>query len=240
MIGHASIDENGNIKGGCKGDQTKKEVCKREWYDKGWTNLIRAKSKTLANKIAKKCELGCENDNIGYNQNDRNSLFEQAKKCGYKISKVGRCNCDCSSYVIVCCICAGIKELEYHGNAPTTRNLAEVLLKTHKFNLITDDKYLRSDKYLRRGDILIKPGSHTCIVLTNGKEYKSNIHYYNKYLGNSNSIVDALESVGECNTTLDNRIKIANINNIKNYQGLAEQNSKLLNLLKKGKLKRGE
>ena len=195
MIGHASIDENGNVKGGHSGDQTKKEVCVREWYDKGWTTLIRAKSKTLANKIAKKCELGCKNDNIGYNQNDRNSLFEQAKKCGYKISKVGKCNCDCSSFVIVCCICAGIKELEYHGNAPTTRNLAEVLLKTHKFNLIT---------------------------------------------GNSNSIVDALESVGECNTTLDNRIKIANINNIKNYHGLAEQNSKLLALLKKGKLKRGE
>ena len=64
MIGHASIDENGNNKGGRKGDQTKKEVCKREWYDKGWTTLIRAKNKTLANKIAKKCELGCENDNI--------------------------------------------------------------------------------------------------------------------------------------------------------------------------------
>lgn len=238
MIGHASIDENGNTKGGQRGDQTKKEVCVREWYDKGWAILIRAKSKTLANKIAKKCELGCKNDNIGYNQNDRNSLHEQAKKCGYKISKVEKCNCDCSSFVIVCCICAGVKELEYYGNASTTRNLADVLLKTRKFNLITDDKYLRSEKYLRRGDILIKPCSHTCIVLTNGKNYKSDIRYYNRYLGNSNSIIDALKCVGECNTTLSNRVKIANINNIKNYQGLAEQNSKMLTLLKKGKLKR--
>ena len=33
MIGHASIDENGKARGGVAGDQTKREVCTRTWYD---------------------------------------------------------------------------------------------------------------------------------------------------------------------------------------------------------------
>ena len=33
-IGHASIDERGKISGGKAGDQTGKEVCIRDWYNK--------------------------------------------------------------------------------------------------------------------------------------------------------------------------------------------------------------
>ena len=80
MIGHASIDENGNIKGGRKGDQTKKEVCMREWYDNGWTTLIRAKSKTLANKIAKNLVNGGLVITIAYNEDCTvNELYYEAK-----------------------------------------------------------------------------------------------------------------------------------------------------------------
>lgn len=32
IIGHASIDENGQIAGGEVGDQTGREICTREWY----------------------------------------------------------------------------------------------------------------------------------------------------------------------------------------------------------------
>ena len=38
-IGHASINELGTVKGGKTGDQTGREVCTREWYNKGWTVL---------------------------------------------------------------------------------------------------------------------------------------------------------------------------------------------------------
>lgn len=59
------------------------------------------------------------------------------------------------------------------------------------------------------------------------------------YLENSsykgNSIVDALKQIG-VDSSFSNRKKIASRNNISNYTGTATQNTRLLNLLKKGKL----
>lgn len=50
-----------------------------------------------------------------------------------------------------------------------------------------------------------------------------------------NSIVDALKQIG-VDSSFSNRKKIASRNNISNYTGTATQNTKLLNLLRKGKL----
>lgn len=61
------------------------------------------------------------------------------------------------------------------------------------------------------------------------------IIYYKKYTGKSTSIVDALKSIG-VDGSFSNRKKIANINSISLYVGLASQNTKMLNLLKNGKL----
>ena len=61
------------------------------------------------------------------------------------------------------------------------------------------------------------------------------------YLENSsykgNSIVDALKQIG-IDSSFENRKKLAQKNNIKNYTGTGTQNTKLLNLLKQGKLKK--
>lgn len=59
--------------------------------------------------------------------------------------------------------------------------------------------------------------------------------YFNKYNGNSVSIVEALKSIKE-NSSFEYRNKIANANNIKNYAGTSVQNNQLLKLLKEGKL----
>lgn len=61
------------------------------------------------------------------------------------------------------------------------------------------------------------------------------ITYYKKYKGDSNSIVDALKVIG-ASSSMENRKKIAALNNIKNYNGSSSQNRKMLSLLKKGKL----
>ena len=60
-------------------------------------------------------------------------------------------------------------------------------------------------------------------------------NYYAKYNGSSNSIVDALKSLG-IDSSFKNRKIIANRNGINNYSGTASQNSKLLALLIHGKL----
>lgn len=62
--------------------------------------------------------------------------------------------------------------------------------------------------------------------------------YYKKYTGNSGSIVDALKAVG-ADYSAASRIRIAAVNNIAGYKGTAEQNTAMLNLLKKGKLIQG-
>lgn len=59
--------------------------------------------------------------------------------------------------------------------------------------------------------------------------------YYPKYEGTSNSISDALKSLGIDNSKA-NRTAIANKNNIPNYKGTSAQNIQLLTLLKQGKL----
>lgn len=64
---------------------------------------------------------------------------------------------------------------------------------------------------------------------------KPTIEYYQKCSSKYISIVDALKSIG-VNSSFSNRSKIAKSNSIKGYIGLGSQNSKMLELLKQGKL----
>ena len=168
-IGHASIDENRRAKGGQAGDQGGREVCFSSWYAKGWSYVLRPKNTTIAEKMAKACEQGCMNDGIGYDQAQRNSLRTQAKQNGMDLSKITvPCECDCSSFMTVCAECAGI-DIPYSGsNAPTTTTMKNAFMSTGQFELLTDPKYLTSDKYLKRGDILVCEGKHTVMMLENG------------------------------------------------------------------------
>lgn len=61
--------------------------------------------------------------------------------------------------------------------------------------------------------------------------------YYKKYTGNTDSIVTALNSIG-VDSSYSNREKIAKANGISGYSGTASQNTKMLSLLKQGKLKK--
>lgn len=169
-IGHASINENGSTKNGLAGDQTGKEVCIREWYSKPWDFVLRCIDPIKAETMAKTCEDGCANNNIGYDQNQRNTLRTQAIKCGYDLSKVNtKCECDCSSFMTVCAECAGIS-IKYNGNnAPTTSTMKKAFTDTGWFKVYTDNVYLKGTSYLKRGDILVKAGSHTVMVLDNGQ-----------------------------------------------------------------------
>ena len=176
-IGHASIDENKKSKGGSAGDQTAKEVCTRSWYNGGWQFMLRPTSSTLAEKSALACEKGCANSNIGYDQNQRNTLNTQAKKVNYDLSKITtKCETDCSAFMTVCAISGGA-DIEYGGNAPTTSTMKIRFANSGDYTILTDSKYLTSDKYLKRGDILVKAGSHTVMVLENGSGVTSGSLY---------------------------------------------------------------
>lgn len=164
-IGHASIDENNKTKNGKAGDQTGKEVCIREWYSKPWDYVLRPITDSIAEASASACEAGCANNHIGYDQNQRNTLYTKASQVGFNLAKiVDDCETDCSAFMTVCAI-AGGAPVKYGTNAPTTSTMKTAFLNSGCYDLLTDKKYLTSDKCLRRGDILVKAGSHTVMAL---------------------------------------------------------------------------
>lgn len=168
-IGHASIDENGKIAGGTAGDQTGKEVCTRDWYSKPWISVIRPNDSAVAEKIAVAMEQACANDKIGYDQNQRTTLYNYAKAAGWDLSRITTaCECDCSSLVAVCVNAAGISVSKdiYTGNEQAA------LKATGKFTVLTGSDYVSKSNNLKRGDILLASG-HTAIVLSNGSAVSS-------------------------------------------------------------------
>ena len=166
IIGNARISEHGTVNG-ASGDQTGKEVMTQPWSSGGtWSYVIRPKSATVAAKIAANMRALCNNKNVGYSQPDRLSANTEAVKNGYKLDKLPKCNCDCSSGVALCCNAAGVKV----SPSMYTGNELAVLKGTGKFTIYTASNYTKSDKLLHTGDILLRTG-HTAIV-TQGVDYK--------------------------------------------------------------------
>lgn len=79
----------------------------------------------------------------------------------------------------------------------------------------------------------------TCLALSASMFASSTVFaattYYAKCASSHTSIVTALNSIG-VDSSKANRTKIATLNGISNYTGTADQNVKMLNLLKSGKL----
>lgn len=184
-IGHARSDENKNITGGQLGDQTGGEVCITPYYNGGWDTVLRPKKDSVAEKSAKACEAACANKNIGYGQeikiNDgRNTLYAEAVKVNHDLAKIKTpCECDCSSFMQECAI-AGGANITYGSNGLTTRTMVDAFVKSGDYEKLTDSKYLTSDKYLLRSDILVKQGSHTVMVLDDGSAAKEERMDYSK------------------------------------------------------------
>ena len=107
----ARIDEHGNISGGSAGDQTGREVMKQKRTASGkWSKVyIPPRNGDI---IAKLAVQAAANDNIGYDQKNRLTLYKLASANGFNLAKVGKCECDCSSLVAVCCIGAGFNDVK--------------------------------------------------------------------------------------------------------------------------------
>ena len=167
-IGHASSDENNKARGGRAGDQTGRELVIQDWYKREWSAVFRAKDSKIAEKIAKTMEQACANNNIGYDQGQRTTLYEYAEKCNFNLSKiVKKCECDCSSLVAVCVNAAGVKV----SRDMYTGNQKAVLQATGNFEILTDFKYLANPDLLQRGDILLGPGHTAIVVSSDSKEH---------------------------------------------------------------------
>lgn len=161
LIGHASINENRGITGGKTGDQTGKEICIREWYNKPWNVLLVCSDNKLAKRAASIMEKICNNENYGYDQYKRMTGYNSILKYGIK---KGKGSFDCSSLVASCYKLAGLNV----NPACTTRNLRKALLATGKFKELKRYKYTTTPAYSKRGAIYLAEGRHVVMALNKG------------------------------------------------------------------------
>lgn len=184
-IAHASIDENGKAKGGSAGDQTGKEVCIRTMYYKPWNQFFHIENDAVRIQFGNNMIDIAKNNNIGYDQNQRNTLLTQAKKVGFDFSKISnRCECDCSSCITTALLGAiytvlgteayqrALAIMVVSGNCATTSTFKARVTKLTDVKVVcyTSSTYTGSTKKSVFGDIYNKSGSHVVCYIADGKK----------------------------------------------------------------------
>lgn len=164
---HARFTENGDSGWNGKaqaGDQTGNEVSVTDFYSAPWDFCLRYFNWDLAREfviIAKKL---AECVKVGYDQSQRNTLYQELKKVNFDVDKYilsgKKCETDCSAFVYAC-LCVLLPDLRSDKNAPTTADM-EAYYKTKGFTVLKDRGYLDGSKN-QTGDILVRSGHHTAI-----------------------------------------------------------------------------
>lgn len=157
----ARIDENGKASGGTAGDQTGKEVMVQTLSSSGsWTYILRPPAGGV-DKMVKEAYNVAANDKIGYDQNQRTTLYTYAKAAGWDLSKITTaCECDCSALIAVLACCAGysVSKDIYTGNEVKALTDVGFTKKTY------------SESALKVGDVLWRNG-HTAIYVGTSTTY---------------------------------------------------------------------
>ena len=174
-ISNNGADENGSFAGGSAGDQTGREWQLRSWYAYPWNCVLRHPDQLTAQKIAELSILAAENENIGYDQGQRESYWQRLKAVGYDPSKItAPCEADCSAGVCADVRAAGFllgnRALQEH-KATYTGNMREAFRKAG-FLVLTEGKYLTSPDYLLPGDILLNDLHHVATNCTVGSRVR--------------------------------------------------------------------
>ena len=154
-VSHATHGPGGRIDK--KGDQTGKEVTITK-NKNNWTYIARFKDPNKAEKAAVAAEQGAINNHIGYGINGYSSLYKEAKKVDWDLSKITKnVNTVCSAFISVCINAAGVsitKDLNGFGNVqPDLENTGAFIIKPYNKNDVM------------RGDILVREKKHMAIAL---------------------------------------------------------------------------
>lgn len=163
LFAWASIGENGSAVGGKPGDQTGNEVKIGYYYYFGQTEVLRFKNVVYGRKAGKIAKELAENSAIGYNQLQRETLYNLAKNSDWNFKKLKehlkkvKVNCDCSSF------CSTVINLAYGKQivfCDTTRSIGDDALKSGKFKMLSVSD--ASAKW-HKGDMPLKAGKHIII-----------------------------------------------------------------------------
>ena len=173
QVSNSGGDERWGIRGGAAGDQTGHEWEIKAWYSYPWNCVLRHPDAKVRELIAELSIEAANNNNIGYDQGQRNSYWTQLKNNKYDPSKITTaCEADCSAGVIANTRAAGqlldIDALKNLG-ASYTGDMRSGFKKAG-FKVLTDKKYTKGYDYLLPGDILLYEGHHTATNITKGKK----------------------------------------------------------------------
>lgn len=174
MISNCGSDENGKAHGGKAGDQTGREWRIKSWYDRPWKCILRYKGNSEVNGLLADLAIqSAENDKIGYDQWERQTFWKNLVKANYHPEDIKAvCESDCSAGVMALVKAVGfrlnIKALKDVNENLTCRGMRKGLQKAG-FEVLDAKKYLTSEKYLERGDILLNDTAHTAIEVGDGK-----------------------------------------------------------------------
>ena len=171
QISNSGSDERGKYSGGTAGDQTGNEWRIRDWYNRPWNCVLRHPDPQVRATFTKLEIEAANNDKIGYDQSQRTTYWTELKKVDYKPPKIKTpCEADCSAGVI-----ANAKAVGYILGIDKLKNIAATYtgnmrndFKKAGFNVLTDPKYLTTDKYLIAGDILLNDAHHVAAAVSNG------------------------------------------------------------------------
>lgn len=187
LIVHSRIDENGKAVGGVAGDQTGREVCIQDFWDMVAHYVLRIENEAVRNHFVKNMIDIANNNNVGYDQNGRNTLLTQGIKVNFDFTKITvSCECDCSSMVTIALLGAiytvlgkAAYEKAYailvdRGNCATTRTLRNGMIKLFdkiglKVTVFSTADYTRSTAKAQYGDIYLKENSHVFTYIGDGK-----------------------------------------------------------------------
>lgn len=175
----AGHDENGGYHGGTAGDQKGDEVSISPFGGAGRLyTVFRYPDEKIARTMAFLAGDIANNELVGYDQNQRGTLFTELQKMGYDPSLIQQaCECDCSS-LISAVIFIAFKLGNVTGkNVSTWMDTGTLFTELPKLGFskvmgpLNQDS-IKSSGQLQMGDILVKSGSHTLICI--GEYYTSN------------------------------------------------------------------
>lgn len=131
------------------------------WTNNNWQCVLRNVDSVIAKKIAESADALAYKT---YTGDDRNEAHSVLRERAYKPSRIRKAySCDNSAFVVLSCLCAGIDVLEYSGEA-MTEDKTKNTFPSIGFKRITDIKYLKSAKMLKKGDILVKSGDCAIVI----------------------------------------------------------------------------
>lgn len=172
MIANCRINELGKASGGRIGDNNGQEYRVQPWYNFGQKYILRYPDSNIRNLIANYAEVMANKNVVGYDQAHRASVWAGLANSSYDPNQMttlrsGDCSSTTTAIVKAIGYKYGIEAFKNLSMGITTASMVNAF-KDAGFTVLSDAKYLTSDKSLVKGDIILAPGKHVVVNITDG------------------------------------------------------------------------